>query len=60
MEKPKEEFEGAFENTGCGDACEACNCFTDPEDALGDLEKMSPEEKKEYLNELFRSRSVGC
>jgi hypothetical protein len=41
-------------------ACEGCSCFNDPEDALLDLSKMTPEEMKQYLNELFRNRSFGC
>jgi hypothetical protein len=60
MEKPKEEFKGGSGATGCGDACEACDCFADPEDAFIDLEKMTSQEKKDYLDELFRNRSVGC
>jgi hypothetical protein len=40
-------------------ACREGGCFSDPEDALLDLSKMTPEEMKEYLNELFRSRSFG-
>jgi len=35
-------------------------CFRDPEDALLDLSKMTPEEVKDYLNELFRNRFFGC
>ena len=60
MEKLMEDLEDISETTGCEDACEECNCFTDPEDAFWNLEKMTREEKKEYLNELLRNRSVGC
>jgi len=41
-------------------ACQGCSRFNDPEDALLDLSKMTPEEMKQYLNELFRNRSFGC
>ncbi len=40
--------------------CQGSSCFTDPEDALLDLSKMTPEEMKQYLNELLRNRSFGC
>ena len=41
-------------------ACQGCSRFNAPEDALLDLSKMTPEEMKQYLNELFRNRSFGC
>ena len=43
----------------CYEACEESDCADDVEDALLDLEKMSPEEIKEYLNSLLRNRSLG-
>ncbi len=43
------------------DICqEDCCCPIEPEDNVLDLSKMSPEEMKDYLNKLFRSRSSGC
>ena len=50
-------MEDTFKEAKCEDACQECNCLADSEDALLDLEKMTAEEKKEYLNELFRNRS---
>ena len=46
----------------CQGLCqEDCCCGpVDWEDALVETEKMTPEEKKKYLNELLRNRSVGC
>ena len=41
-------------------SCSECGCFRDPEDALLDLSKMTPEEMRDYLNELLRNRSFGC
>ena len=40
--------------------CSECDCSRDPEDALLDLSKMTPEEKRDYLYELLRNRSFGC
>ena len=34
--------------------------FRDPEDALLDLSKMTPEEMRDYMYELLRNRSFGC
>jgi len=59
MEKNKKKLENTFEETSCEDACQECNCLADSEDALLDLEKMTAEKKKEYLDELFRNRSFG-
>jgi hypothetical protein len=59
MDKPKKNMEGTFKEANCEDACQECNCFADPEDALLDLEKMTAEEKKDYLYELLRNRSFG-
>jgi hypothetical protein len=39
--------------------CSERGCSKDPEDALLDLSKMTPEEMRDYLNELLRSRSFG-
>jgi len=44
----------------CQETCAKGGCFADPEDALLDLSKMTPEEMKQYLDELFRTRSFGC
>lgn len=52
MEKKKED--------NCQETCTQRGCFVDPEDALLDLSKMTPEEMKQYLDELFRNRSFGC
>jgi hypothetical protein len=35
-------------------------CLRDSEDALFDLNKMTPEEVEEYLYSLLRDRSFGC
>jgi hypothetical protein len=43
----------------CHEACEGEECPKDPEDALVDLKKMSPEEIKGYLESLLRNRSWG-
>ena len=43
----------------CYEACEESECAGDPEDALLDLEKMTPEEMKKYLDSLLRNRSLG-
>jgi len=59
MEKNKKKLENTFEEISCEDACQECNCFADSEDALLDLEKMTAEKKKEYLDELLRNRSFG-
>jgi hypothetical protein len=40
--------------------CSESGCSKDPEDALLDLSKMTPEEKRDYLYELLRNRSFGC
>ena len=40
--------------------CSECGCSGDPEDALVDLSKMTPEEMKDYMYELLRNRSFGC
>jgi hypothetical protein len=40
--------------------CSECSCSRDPEDALLDLSKMTPEEKRDYMYELLRDRSFGC
>ncbi len=60
MEKLNEEMKGSSETRECDAACGGCSCFSDPEDALQDWGKMTPEEKKEYLHQLFRNRSFGC
>jgi hypothetical protein len=60
MDNPKKNMEDTFKEAKCEDACQECNFLADAEDALLDLEKMTAEEKKEYLNELFRNRSFGC
>jgi hypothetical protein len=39
--------------------CSESGCSRDPEDALLDLSKMTPEEMRDYLNELLRNRSFG-
>ena len=57
MDKLKEDISEARE---CEDVCGECDCCADPEDAFWDLEKMTPEEKKEYLDELASNRSFGC
>ena len=41
-------------------SCPESGCFRDPEDALLELSKMTPEERRDYLNELLRNRSFGC
>jgi len=41
-------------------SCAECGCIRDPEDALLDLNKMTPEEMRDYLYELLRNRSFGC
>ncbi len=43
----------------CYEACEESNWVKDPEDVLLDLDKMTPEEMKEYLDSLLRNRSLG-
>ena len=40
--------------------CPQSGCFRDPEDALLDLSKMTPEEMRDYMYELLRNRSFGC
>jgi len=57
MDKLKEDIS---ETRECEDVCEGCACCSDPEDAFWDFEKMTPAEKKEYLDELASNRSVGC
>ena len=42
------------------DSCQENRCFSGPEDALLDLNKMTPEELKGYLYSLLRDRSFGC
>ena len=46
-------------NLPCYEACEDGNCGKDPEDVLLDLNKMTPEEMKNYLDSLRRNRSLG-
>ena len=41
-------------------SCAGCGCIRDPEDALLDLNKMTPQEMRDYLYELLRNRSFGC
>lgn len=43
----------------CYEACEEGNCTKDPEDVLFDLNKMTREEMKNYLDSLQRNRSLG-
>lgn len=38
----------------------ACDDLFDPEDALIETEKMTPQEKKEYLEFLWRRRFFSC
>lgn len=37
-----------------------CDILFDPEDALIETEKMTPQEKKEYLEYLWRRRFFSC
>ena len=46
-------------NLPCYEACEESICGKDPEDVFGDLNKMTPEEMKNYLGSLLRNRSLG-
>ncbi len=59
MEKRMDPEENCCQDVTEG-AYQRCSRFNDPEDALLDLSKMTPEEMKQYLNELFRNRSFGC
>ncbi len=48
------------EEESCQDVCqEDCCCPADPEDRLLDLRKMTSDEMKDYLEGLFRSRSIA-
>lgn len=40
--------------------CQEGAILFDPEDELSETEKMSPEEKKEYLDFLWRRRFFSC
>jgi hypothetical protein len=46
----------------CQGLCqEDCRCGSvDGEDDVVETEKMTPDEKREYLVALFRNRSCGC
>ena len=44
----------------CHEACEERGTAQDPEDALLDLNKMTPEEMKDYLDSLLENRTFGC
>jgi hypothetical protein len=58
MDKAKEDI---YERNECSDLEEeCCCCCADPEDTIENLEKMSAEEKKEYLDYLSFSRSFTC
>jgi len=39
--------------------CSESGCSAEPEDAVLDPSKMTPEEMRDYLNELLRNRSCG-
>ena len=39
--------------------CPESGCSAEPEDAVLDLSKMTPEEMRDYLNELSRNRACG-
>lgn len=45
-------------NLSCYEACEESHCRKDPEDVLLDLNKMTPEEMKNFLDSLLRNRSL--
>ena len=44
----------------CYEACEGCGTAKDPEDAILDPKKMTPEEMKDYLDSLLENRTFGC
>ena len=44
----------------CYEACDECSCPREAEDVVLDVGKMNPEEVKNYLEFLVRSRSFGC
>ncbi len=46
-------------NLPCYEAGEERDWGKDPEDVLLDLNNMTPEEKKNYLDSLRRNRSLG-
>jgi len=44
----------------CFETYERSGTLKDPEDALLDPKKMTPEEMEEYLDSLLRNRTFGC
>lgn len=40
--------------------CTATDILFDPEDVFTEMEQMNPEEKKEYLDFLWRQRLFSC
>ncbi len=51
--------EDISETGECEEFCAECDCCADPEDIFWDVEKMTPEERKTYLEDLSSARSFG-
>ncbi len=42
----------------CWEGCEGC--ANEPEDMVVDFERMTPEEKNEFIESLLQNRYFGC